>query len=91
MTTAAENLLNIARSIPHLTQEMRRDPMLTTEAVLAEARELGDEDDQETLDWLLTTRALRIVSRAELDANFQPARYTNRAARRARDRANRRK
>jgi len=89
--TAAEDLLAIVRTVPHVTPAMRQDPIMATEATLEAARALGDEDDAEAFDWLLRTKALRIVTPQEMAAQFAPARFTNRAARRARARGRRRK
>lgn len=89
--TAAEDLLRIVRGVPHITPAMRQDPLMVTQATLDAARELGDDDDAEAFDWLLRTKALRIVTPQEMAAQFAPARYTNRAARRARAKARRRK
>lgn len=89
--TAAEDLLAIVRSVPHVTPKMRQDPLMATQATVDAARELGDEDDAEALDWLLHTKTLRIVTPQEMAGQFAPTRYTNRAARRARAKARRRR
>lgn len=81
--TAAEDLLAIVETVSQVTPAMRRDPLVATQATVDQARELGDEDDGETLDWLLRSRALIVVSPSEMAAKFAPVRYTNRAARRA--------
>lgn len=87
--TAAEDLLAIVRSVPHVTPAMRQDPLVTTQATLDKARELGDADDAEAFDWLLRTRALRVATLADMAAEFALVRYTNRAARRARSKRKR--
>lgn len=89
--TAAEDLLAIARGLDSITPAMRRDPLVATQATLDGALALGDAADRETFDWLLVTKALRIVTPQEMAAEFAPARYTNRAARRARAKARRRR
>ena len=89
--SAAEDLLAIVRTVPHVTPAMRQDPIMATEATLEAARALGDEDDTEAFDWLLRTKALRIVTPQEMAAQFVPARYVNRAARRARAKARKRR
>lgn len=89
--SAAEDLLAIVRGIPEISPKMRQDPLMATQATVDAARALGDEDDAEAFDWLLRTKALRIVTPQEMAAQFAPARFTNRAARRARAKARRRK
>lgn len=89
--SAAEDLLAIVRTVPHVTPAMRQDPLTATQSTLDAARALGDEDDAEAFDWLLRTKALRIVTPQEMAQEFAPARYTNRAARRARAKARRRR
>lgn len=89
--SAAEDLLAIVQSVPEITPAMRRDPIMATQETVDQARALGDDDDGEILDWLLSIKVLRVVTRAEMDAQFAPARFTNRAARRARAKAKRRK
>lgn len=89
--TAAEDLLAIAQSVPSITPDMRRDPIMATQRTVDEARELGDEDDGEILDWLLRAKLLVIVTPAEMAAQFAPAKFTNRAARRARAKSKKRR
>ena len=89
--TAAEDLLAIVRGVPHITPAMRQDPIMATQATLDAARELGDEDDAEAFDWMMRTKALRIVTPQEMAGQFAPVRYPNRAARRARAKARGRK
>lgn len=88
--SAALDLLRIVRATGEITPAQMRDPLLVTQSTLDEARGMADEVDQEGFDWLLKIRALRVVSRAEMAAEFTPTRFINRAARRAKARGRRR-